>query len=91
MSRPSRSEEKRLEALEGIAALLSQVLEATGILAVRLRQVQRRAPELARVINPASEELRLIVDSCDDARRLLGEVLEMEQARRREQNERKER
>lgn len=62
MSRPSRNEERRLEALEGAAGLLAQARDATGVLAIRLRQIWRRAPELAHVIEPADQELGDIVD-----------------------------
>jgi len=37
---------------------------------------------MARVIEPAGDELTAIVDYCDDARELLGEVLAFEQERR---------
>jgi len=82
MSRPSKTDARKLEALEGAAGLLAQARDRTGILAIRLRQILRRAPEMARVIEPAGDELTAIVDYCDDARELLGEGLAFEQERR---------
>ena len=86
MSRPSRTEEDRLEALEGAAALLSGVQHASGVLAVRLRQVKRRAPSLAELIGLASDELVRIVDGCDSAHELLKRILAAEQERRTQNN-----
>lgn len=82
MSRPSKAEQERLEALEGMSALLDGVMRACGIVAVRLRQARRREPHLAGVLEPASEELALIVDSCDQAHEMVKAVLIASQARR---------
>jgi hypothetical protein len=68
--------------LEGAAALLAQALIATGTLAVRLRQIERRAPGLIGLLEPADRELALIVDACDRAQELIGGVLAKGQAER---------
>lgn len=86
MSRPSKTESAKLEALEGASGLLAQAMEATGILTIRLRQALRRAPRLDHILSPAEDELAIIVDNCDDARELLGRLLEIEQEQRRKDN-----
>ena len=86
MSRPSRSEQERLEALEGASALLDEALRACGILSVRLRQVWRRAPELGAALELAGDEVARVVDGCDGARELLHQVLEVEQEERSRRN-----
>jgi len=84
MSRPSKRDARRLEGLEGATALLAQALDAAGILAVRIRQVARRAPALRELVDPADEELCTIVDACDQAQELIGGVLAEGQAERSE-------
>ena len=88
MSRPSQAEQARLEALEGASALLYSVLDSCGVLAIRLRQVLRRAPELGHLICPAIEELTMVVDRCDQAHELLKAVLVEEQVGRSKRNRR---
>jgi hypothetical protein len=39
MSRPSRSEQERLESLEGVAACHDEIQRSVGVLDVRLRQI----------------------------------------------------
>ena len=80
MSRPSKEDEQRLEGLEGVSALQDAVQTSAGVLAVRLRQIQRRAPEVTEWIRLADEELARLVDSCDDAQELLAGVLAADQA-----------
>lgn len=82
MSRPSRGDARRLEALEGIAGLLAQALDAADVLAIRLRQVERRAPELGALIGPAREELALVVGRCDRAQELVRAILAEDQVDR---------
>ena len=86
MSRPSKAESLELRRLETASALLYDVLTATGFLAIRLRQVHRRAPQLVDVVNPGQQELARIVDSVDQARELLGAVLEEKQWERSRKN-----
>lgn len=82
MSRPSRTEAERLEMLEGISALQDAIQESVGILAVRLRQIQRRAPDVMEWIRLADEELARLADSCDDAQGLIAAMLSIEQQKR---------
>lgn len=82
MSRPSRTEAKRLEMLEGISALQDAIQESVGILAVRLRQIQRRAPDVMEWVRLADEELARLADSCDDAQGLIVAMLSTEQQKR---------
>jgi hypothetical protein len=82
MSRPSKAESLELRRLETVAALLYDVLTATGFLAIRLRQVRRRAPQVIDVVDPGQQELARIVDNVDQARELLGAVLEEKQRER---------
>lgn len=79
MSRPSKSDEGRLEGLEGVSALHDQIQTSVGILTVRLRQIQRRAPQMTEWIRLADEELTRLADSCDDAQELLAAVLAADQ------------
>lgn len=83
MSRPSRREARRLETLEGASALLDEAMCACGVAAVRLRQARRQQPHLADMLEPIGDELSVIVDSCDDAHRLIKRRLAEEQERRR--------
>ena len=55
---------------------------ACGILAVRLRQIGRRAPELGELVELAAREVGRIVDGSDEAQELLKRVLEGEQRER---------
>ena len=79
MSRPSKTDEKKLEGLEGVSALHDKIQTSAGILAVRLRQIQRRAPDATEKLELADEELAQLVDSCDDAQELLAGVLASDQ------------
>ena len=82
MSRPSKSDEQRLAGLEGVSALLDKTQASAGILAVRLRQIQRRAPDATEKLELADQELARLVDSCDDAQELLAGVLAADQETR---------
>jgi len=79
MSRPSKEGEQRLQGLEGVSALQDQIQTSVGIITVRLRQIQRRAPEVSEWIRLADEELARLADSCDDAQELLAAVLAADQ------------
>ena len=79
MSRPSKTDEKKLEGLEGVSALHDKIQTSAGILAVRLRQIQRRAPDATEKLELADEELAQLVDACDDAQELLAGVLAADQ------------
>ena len=79
MSRPSRKDEHRLEGLEGVSALQDAIQRSAGLLAVRLRQIQRRAPDVTEKLRLADEELARLVDACDDAQELLAGVLAADQ------------
>jgi hypothetical protein len=65
---------------------LADVLKATGFLAIRLRQIHRRAPQLSALVDPGQAELSRIVDQADRAQELLGELLAQKQAERRYHN-----
>jgi hypothetical protein len=83
MSRPSSAESEQLERLEAASALLANVSQAAGILAVRLRQILHRLPARYRDLAlGAGEELTRVVDACDRAHELLGEELAVLQDRR---------
>ena len=82
MSRPSKTDEKKLEGLEGVSALHDKIQTSAGILAVRLRQIQRRAPDATEKLELADEELAQLVDACDDAQELLAGVLAADQETR---------
>jgi len=79
MSRPSRIEQRRLERLEGISGLLVSAMQSASILSLRLRQIGRRAPELASWLELANRELAELVDRCDDAHELVKAQLQAEQ------------
>ena len=68
--------------------MLHSALDSCGVLAIRLRQVLRRAPELGHLVCPAMEELAMVVDRCDQAHELLKDVLAEEQAERSNKNRR---
>lgn len=83
--RPCSSETDELERLEGAHCRLASALECAGILAVRIRQVERRAPaELLKAIRPAQDELGTLVDKLDAAHSLLQQLLDERQSRRAE-------
>ena len=85
MSRLSKMESERLEGLEGVSALHDNIQTSVGILTVRLRQIQRRAPEVTEWIRLADKELARLADSCDDAQVLLAAVLAADQELRSQQ------
>jgi hypothetical protein len=89
MSRPSKIEAAELERLECLAAFTADIVQATGILAIRMRQIMRRVegePAVMAVAQPASKELARIVDAADDMHRLIGCMLEERQRERTEKN-----
>lgn len=86
MSRPSVEQQVELEQLESAAALLAEVMQSTGLLAVRLRQIGRRVPDLQELVDLAQRELGRIVDGRDAASELLKRVLTEKQQQRKENN-----
>lgn len=89
MSRPSRAEERELEQLECLAALVTDIVQATGILSIRMRQILRRVNgdrRLVAVAGPAGQELARIADRADEIHLLLGEILESRQRERAARN-----
>ena len=89
MARPSRGEERELEQLETLAALSSSIIDAAGVLSVRLRQVQRRAlgdEALLKVLKPAGTQLAEIADQADDMHQVLRNLLDQRQRERQEKN-----
>ena len=76
MARPTKAEEVELERLERAAGMLARGQEATGILAIRMRQVERRAPGLRELVRAGQSQLVVIADALDEAHALLGEVLD---------------
>jgi len=75
MVRPTKAEAAELEALERASGMIATAQEAAGILAIRLRQVARRAPALAVLVGAGQTQLTALVDALDDAHGLLGGVL----------------
>jgi len=82
MSRPSKVNAQRLEDLETAAVHLADAMSSCGILAIHLRRVYRRVPELALIIGQIDAEMRRIVDDCDQAHDRLVAVLDAEQVQR---------
>jgi len=82
MSRPSKAESVELERLEVASGMLAHALEVGGIVAIRLRQVQRRAPALHELIVAGQGQLTAMVDAMDEAYGLLHEVLSDKYAQR---------
>jgi len=62
--------------------MIARAQEAAGIVAIRLRQVQRRAPALHELVIQGQGQLTAMVDALDEAHELLGEVLEEKAAER---------
>lgn len=65
-----------------MALLGGEVMRACGVLAVRLRQIYRQAPRLIEQVQQVNDELTIIVDSCDQAREMVCDVLALDQQRR---------
>jgi hypothetical protein len=75
MVRPTKAESEELEALERASGRIATAQEAAGILAIRLRQVARRAPALSVLVGAGQVQLTALVDALDDAHGLLSGVL----------------
>jgi hypothetical protein len=75
-----------MAALEGASMQLYSALQSAGLLAVRLRQIQRRAPGLLDILRPADEEIARLVDACDRAHQLIAGQLAADQATRSERD-----
>ncbi len=75
--------------METASAVLADALRAIGILAIRLRQIQRRVPHLTDLVNPGQQELARLTDDCDTAHELLGQILAEKQDDRRAKNRRR--
>jgi len=86
MSRPSKAEALELARLERAAGMIAGAQEAAGIVAIRLRQVRRRAPALRELVVHGQGQLTAIADALDEAHALLGAVLEEKQRERHEQH-----
>ena len=64
-----------LEKMEGAAGNLASAMKSVGILAVRLRQIYRRVPELAELVERVDRELAGMVDDLDCAHEQVSSVL----------------
>lgn len=82
MSRLSKRSAKKLELLEGLAALLWSIRLASEVLAIRLEQLRRREPRLARLIEAAQDEAIDILDDSERAHKMLKMLLDAEQRER---------
>jgi len=82
MSRPTKAEAIELERLERAAGMIARAQEEAGIVAIRLRQVQRRAPALRELVVQGQGQLTALADALDEAHELLGAVLEEKRAAR---------
>ena len=85
MSRPSKTEQAELEALESMAALLASIRQCNRVLALRIRQAERRAlghEYILAVLGPSHDELDSISASADGIRQLLRELLDTRQQER---------
>lgn len=87
MSRPSRRESKMLERLEGVAAQHHAIQQSAGLLDIRLRQIHRRAPQVAEYIELASAELAMLADAVDGAQTLVAAELATQQQQRSRNND----
>ena len=82
MSRPTKGEAVELERLERAAGKVAGAQEAAGIVAIRLRQVLRRAPALRELVVHGQGQLTAIADALDEAHELLCAVLDEKQRER---------
>jgi len=82
MSRPTKAEAIELKRLERAAGMIAGAQEAAGIVAIRLRQVRRRAPALRELVRMGQVQLTAMADALDEAHALLGAVLEEKAAER---------
>lgn len=82
MARPTKRQSQRLERLEGISAHHYAIRQSTGLLDLRLQQLQERAPEIGRYVQLASEELGYLRQSVDRAQALLASELGEGQSQR---------
>lgn len=82
MSRPSKAESIELARLERAAGMIAAAQESAGIIAIRLRQVERRAPQLHELVTAGQGQLTAIADGLDEAHALLAAVLEAKHAER---------
>ena len=89
MSRPSKTEQAELEALESAAALNAAVQHCCKFLELRIRQAERRAlghAEILAVLGPAHDELDSIDAAATGIRQLVGALLADRQEERVKQN-----
>ena len=84
MGRPNKAAAIELERLERAAGMLATAQEAAGILAIRFRQILRRAPALDELVTAGQRQLTAIADALDEAHVLLAEVLEVKASERHE-------
>lgn len=83
MSRPSKAESEELERLERASGLVAGAQETLEIIALRLRQVQRRVPALAELATAGQAQSGAALEALDEAHGLLSAVLTEKQAARR--------
>lgn len=76
MSRPSKAESLELARLERAQGMIAGAHELTGLVALRLRQVQRRAPLLGELIAAGQAQVTALADALDEAHELIAAVLE---------------
>lgn len=89
MSRPPswyKEDEEFLANLEGAAGCVPSIVDKADLLAVRLKQIDRRVERhyLRRVTQPAIEQVQELVDEVDELRELLHKALKMLQDGRNE-------
>ncbi|MGD8499782.1 MAG: hypothetical protein PVJ86_04000 [Phycisphaerales bacterium] len=89
MSRPLswyKEDEKFLEYLEGAAGCVPSIVDKTDLLNLRLKQIGRRVERhyLRRVVEPAIDQVKELVDEVDELRQLLHKALKMLQDERNE-------
>jgi hypothetical protein len=82
MSRPSRAAGIELERLECAAGQIARAQDLAGIVAIRLRQVQRRAPGLQELLVTGQAQLTALADALDEAHTLVSAVLDKKAAER---------
>jgi hypothetical protein len=64
-----------LARLERAAGMVANAHELTGLVALRLRQVQRRAPLLGELIEAGQRQVTALADALDEAHALIDAVL----------------
>lgn len=87
MSRPTKSESERLEAMESAAALLAEMDVALDVLERRLAHLKHRAsPRLLSLFQAVEAEVSRVEEKRGGAREYLHRALAIGQRKRREDN-----